>query len=185
MRAGKPCSTRQRRAVHADGEQRVASVHHDLGRRADRHAVVGGHAAAGRCRGGCRPRAAGRPAGRPSHRALLIRSPPTSFETQHSVIQRSIIGRASSCVVGERHRPVDHAVDAQLPVLRVDLRHAERGVDAVEVAVRRRPRHAALAEVDAARQRRRRRRGSGSATLRRAAVDVEARVLQRPSAEAG
>ena len=31
----------------------------------------------------------------PSHRALLINGPPTTFETQHSVIQRSIIGRAS------------------------------------------------------------------------------------------
>ncbi len=33
----------------------------------------------------------------PSHRAVLISGPPTSLDTQHSVIQRSMSGRRSSC----------------------------------------------------------------------------------------
>ena len=47
--------------------------------------------------------------GTPSQRALPMRSPPTSFDTQHSVTYRSIMGRASRSakvsVIGFRTRP--------------------------------------------------------------------------------
>ena len=64
-----------------------------------------------------------------------MRSPPTSLETQLRVIQASVNCRSSRSCVGQRDLPVDHAVDAQRPVLRLDRGHDDRGVDPVEVAV--------------------------------------------------
>ena len=109
--------------------------------------------------------------GTPSQRALPIRSPPTSLETQARVMYRSIIGRASrsakSASIGLR----DPAVDAQRPVVRVDLRarpgrcrsgrsrsSASRTARAGPATGRRRPAPPA-----------RRPTGLGSATRRRAA----------------
>lgn len=48
-------------------------------------------------------------------------------------------------VVGEHHFVVHHAVHPHAPVLRTQARHGERGVDAVELLVRRQERRCALA----------------------------------------
>ena len=48
-------------------------------------------------------------------------------------------------VVGQHDLAVDHAVDPQPPVAGLDRRHHDRGVDQVEVVVRRLPRADALA----------------------------------------
>jgi hypothetical protein len=61
--------------------------------------------------------------------------PPTSFDTHVIVMSVSIIGR-SAVGVGELDLVVDHAVDAQRPVLGRDLGDDEGGVDAVEGDVR-------------------------------------------------
>ncbi len=72
--------------------------------------------------------------GRPSQVALPMRSPPTSLETQVSVTSRSTSGPREQGREVEPHLAVDQSVDAQLPVLRADAGHDERGVDPVEVA---------------------------------------------------
>ena len=58
-------------------------------------------------------------------------------------------------VVGQLHLVVDHAVDPQPPVARLDRRHHDRGVDQVEVVVRRLPRTDALEPDPRARRDRR------------------------------
>ena len=76
----------------------------------------------------------------PVHHALPIRSPPTSFETQQSVTHVSVRPPGQQILVGEGDLVVDHAVDAQLPVVRVDRGNDQRRVDPVEVVVRHPPR---------------------------------------------
>ena len=74
--------------------------------------------------------------GTPSQRGVAQRTlPPTGFETQVSVIRRSIIRRLEQVLVGELDLLVDHAVDAQRVAVDGDVGHAQRGVDAVEVLV--------------------------------------------------
>ena len=63
-------------------------------------------------------------------------SPPTSLDTQHRVTIRSTCGIAEQIVVGECQRLVDHPADVDLPARQADPRERQRGVDAIEVAVR-------------------------------------------------
>ena len=108
----------------------------DVGRGAGGEAVDGAARRPGRRRRPGSASSSRSASGTPSQRALPIRSPPTSLDTQASVTYRSIIGRASRSskvsVIGVAHP----AVDPQRPAVRVDLRHHQRGVDPVEAAVR-------------------------------------------------
>ncbi len=82
---GEAVRHRQWLAVHADGEQRVASVQHGLQRCAERHAV----GRAGQELVGARQHPARRssgPSGAPSQRAFPARSPPTWLDTHDSVM---------------------------------------------------------------------------------------------------
>ena len=73
-------------------------------------------------RPGRRPSAAGRASRTPLHQALPIRSPPTSLDTQLSVIHASVRSPGEQLVVGQHQLAVDHAVDPQRPVPRLDRR---------------------------------------------------------------
>ena len=67
-------------------------------------------------------------------------------------MSRSIVGSSRSSASDRRDLAVDHAVDPQRPGGRVDDGHLERGVDAVEVGVRREERRDAVdGEVGAGR----------------------------------
>ena len=116
----RPCAReavlgRQRLAVHRDGEHRVAAVDErprSACRSSTRRPTCDTIWSAP---GGRPPRPAGRRAGTPSQRALPTYLPPTSFETQVSVMSRSIDRELEQLVEGELDLPVDHAVDAQAP----------------------------------------------------------------------
>ena len=80
----------------------------------------------------------------PLHQALPIRSPPdlVGHAVERDPGLRTPTGE--QVVVGQLQLVVDHAVDPQPPVARLDRRHHDRGVDLVEVVVRRLPRTDAL-----------------------------------------
>ena len=159
MRTGKPCSS-------GSGSPFIATA--SIASRSSVSAPAGCRRSSRRRRSAAPHRRPSetrlRPAGRrrrtPLQRALPISSPPTGLETQLSVIQRLGQLPADQVGVGQRQLPIDHAVDAQPPVLGLDRRHHDGGVDPVEVVVRRLPRRDALdPEVDAPG----RRAGHGSA----------------------
>ena len=64
-----------------------------------------------------------------------MRSPPTGLDTQVSVTTFSTTSNRSRSVEAVGDLAVHHAVDLQLPVGPAQLRHAQRGVDPVEVGV--------------------------------------------------
>ena len=168
---------RQRLAVHADRDHGVAAVHHDRGRGTDRHAVVRGHQQLVR---------AVVHAGLTQHVRQSRAEEPRVADQVAADVVRDAAQRdpaldqrpREQLVVGQRDLAIDHAVDAQRPVLRVRSagrparcrsgRTAEFGVC-----------HgvAALAEVGARRQRRRGLARRGQRELRAGARDVEVPVL--------
>ena len=76
----------------------------------------------------------------PLQRALPTRPPPTSLLTQLSVIHDSRHPAGDQVGVAEGQLAVDHAVDAQRPLLRLDGGLRDGRVDQVEVLVGRLPR---------------------------------------------
>ena len=145
---------RQRPAVHRDRQHRVAVVGERGERRAAGPAVLGGlqhRVGAGEQ---TRPRPRIGASRTPLHQALPIRSPPTSLLTQLRVTQASVNSPGEQVVVGQRDLALDHPVDPQRPVLRLDRRHHDRGVDPVEAVGRGHP------AADALRRRGRRRPGT-------------------------
>ena len=150
---------RQRPAVHGDRQHRVAVV----GERGERGgagpAVLRGLQHAVGVRRGRRPRASRSAIRTPLHQALPTRPPPTSLDTQLRVTHASVSAAGDEVVVGQHQLAVDHPVDAQPPVLGLDRRHRDGGVDEVEVVVGRLPRRES-AQPD---RRRGRRAGDGDA----------------------
>ena len=130
-------------AVHADGDERVAPVHHDRGRRTGGPAV-----------------------GRPAHqlvRALVDAGLEQHVAQRHAepaggagVATADLVGHADQrevpldqgaveqVLVAEGERPVDHPTDVELPRAGADLRCHQCGVDAVELGVGCDERHHAL-----------------------------------------
>ena len=144
----------QRLAVHGDRQHRVAVVGQRGERGAAGPAVVGGlqHGVGAVLDAGLAQQVGGRT---PLHQALPISRPPTGLETQLRVTHASVGSRGHQVGVGEHHLAVDHPVDPQLPVLRLDRRRDQRGVDQVERVVRGPPRGDALeADRDVRRGRR-------------------------------
>ena len=126
---------REWRSVHRDGKHRIPAVHGDLGGCSDRH-----------------------PVGRPRHDLRGARlhagvvqdglqggpDPPRVPDVAPADLVRHAVERdvalderpRDEIGEGERDRVIDHAVDLQLPILELDLRHQQRRVDPVEVLAR-------------------------------------------------
>src|SRR5271165_4409238 len=154
---------RQRLAVHRHREQRVPAVHHGLHRGARGEPVHRG--AHQLVRPGLDPRLTqhrGQAGAQPLRVADVRAADRVGHAAQGDVVldQRPL----EQLVEGERDLPVDHAVDPQLPVRRVDLRQDERGVYPVEARVGRDERREPwYVEAVAGRQRLRGDRGLGDA----------------------
>ena len=175
---------RQRLAVHRHGDERGATVEADLGREPGGEAVD---------RAADDLRRAGLHAGPVEQRRQRHALPRgVADEVAADLVgharQRDElldVGHGDELVVGERVRLVDHALDEQRPRPDVDLRDAERGVDAVEVVVRRDVRRQA-GHVEAGRAERAADRTSGGGSTVSARADSTTSLVRtrRPSAAA-
>ena len=127
---------RQRLAVHRHGDERRATVEADLRREAGGEAVDG--AADDLRRAGLHPcpvEQRRQPHALPRGVADEVAADLVGHARQRDELLD--VGHGDELVVAERVGLVDHALDEQRPRPDVDLRDAERGVDAVEVVVRR------------------------------------------------
>ena len=126
----------QRLAVHAHREQGLPAVHDRIGGHADGHVVDVAHDDL--VRAGLDPRLAQQ---RGEQRALPAGvADVTAADGLRDAGQRHVVlghRHPRQLVEGDRHRVVDHAVDAQLPGRGRDLRDGQGRVDPVELAVRR------------------------------------------------
>ena len=71
--------------------------------------------------------------GMPCHSALPTRSPPTSFDTcdRHGLDGGRLF---NEFFIGKRKWCVDHSVDGERPLVRVNFRNNERSIDAVKLS---------------------------------------------------
>ena len=122
---------RQRDAVHRDREHRVAVVGERGQRRPAGPAVVGGlqHGVRARLRPGLRQQV-----GEPDAAPPGVADQVAADRVGHAVEGDPGLGDlpVHQVGVGQRDLPVDHAVDPQRPVLRLDGGYDDRGVDPVE-----------------------------------------------------
>ena len=128
------------------------------------------------------------PRGTPIQRAVPASRPPTSLETQVSVMSRSMrSSRSNRSAQRVAARRVEHAGQRQPVVAGPDLRNADGGVDPVELAVVREQRRQAVdlsGEVGAAGQGAAAGARRGQGEVGAGAGDVEA-ALQQPAPAAG
>ena len=133
---GETVLLRQRLPVHADREQRVPAIHHRVDGHADVHVVDVPHDdLLGAGLQACLAEHVGEQRALPSGVPDVAAADALRHAGERDVVVHH--RPLHELVERDRHRFVHHAVDAQLPGRRLDRGSDDRGVDPVEVVVRR------------------------------------------------